>query len=112
MDPQVLAVGIDPVAQARPLAQQRLVRELHAARADCEQAGIGEQVDHDGNVATTVLDLLAREPAPLDPALDLHLGQPQEHGPGDGLLRVVEPAEAVLGKARDRAAHPAGVLVR
>ena len=85
--------------------------ELHAAGADREQAGIREQVDHGGDVATPVLDLLSRKPKALDPALDLHLGQPQEHRPGDGLLSLVEPAEAVLGKARDRAAHPAGVLV-
>ena len=43
MDPQALAVLLDPAAQPRPLAQQRLVRDLDGAGADGQQPAVGEQ---------------------------------------------------------------------
>ena len=43
MQPPALGVVLQPAAQARPLAQQRLVGDLDLALADREQAALGER---------------------------------------------------------------------
>src|SRR5438093_482219 len=42
VQPPALGVLLEPAAQPRPFAQERLVRDLDLARADREQAAVGE----------------------------------------------------------------------
>jgi hypothetical protein len=112
VDPEVVAVVLDPLAQPWPLAEQRLVRELDGARADGQQPGVGEMADHGRGVAAALgLELREREAAALDAALGLHLGQPEEHRARERLLPRVEPAERLLREPRDRPEDAARGLV-
>ena len=93
-----LGVLFQPPAQARPLAQQRFVGELHGAGADREQALVREHADHLGDL---VVERGQRDPAALDRAARVFRGQPQQHAAGDGLLRRIELGEGLLGMPRD-----------
>ena len=63
-----LGVLLEPAAQARPLAQERLVCDLDRRIADCQQAAVGERLEH----RPEVLHLLALEVRHLHPPADRH----------------------------------------
>ena len=76
------AVLVQPAAQSRPLADQRLVRDLGGAVAERDQARLGEpleqRVDAVGRGRALGHQLVARDaPAGVDGAL-AELGHPQE----------------------------------
>jgi hypothetical protein len=99
-----LRVLVEPRAQARPFAQQRLVRDLDRALADREQAAVGEPRDELGDVGTALdLQLRERDPAAHDrAALALALaGEPQQHVARQRLLGSIELHERLLGEPRD-----------
>ena len=81
------ALGVlgKPVAQARPLAKQRLMGDLDGALVDREQAGLGEHGERPGGALVAVeLELVERNAA-ADERLRLlfvRAGQAQQHRPG------------------------------
>ena len=115
MEAASLRVVLEPAAQPRPFAQQRLVRELDVALADREQALGGERADGAG-----VLELLQRD-APALAASVLAFGrQPQQYRARLGLLcagrgaRTPPPRGAPPPRARRRCPRrwPAAGAVR
>ena len=113
MKAAALGVGLEPAAQARPLAKQRLVGDLDRALVDREQAGLGEHGERPGGVGVAVeLELVERNAA-ADERLRLLLGagEAQQHRPGPEPLGLAEALVGVLGKAGDRAADAAASLV-
>src|SRR4051812_44133725 len=54
--PPAFSVLFQPAAQPRPLAQQRLVRDLDLARADREQAAVGELGQHGPSALAELLE--------------------------------------------------------
>ena len=57
-----MGVLLEPAAQPRPLAQQRLVCDLDLTRADRDQPGVGEDGQHGGHAFAVEL-LQAHAPA-------------------------------------------------
>ncbi len=108
---QVFAVGVQPLLEGRPLADQGLVGHLGPIQVGAHQAGGGQHLQHglhirlllgvggqlvQAGAAAGVLHALAQ------------LGQAQEDAPGDGLGGRRQPAVHVLGGAGDGLAHPTG----
>ena len=64
-----LDVVVQPVAQPRPFAQERLVRDLDGTVGDREQAAVGEPGDDLGDLGTAMrVQLGERDPAAHDRA--------------------------------------------
>ena len=110
MDAQALAVLLDPAAQPRPLAQQRLVRDLDA----CPALTVSRRwsVNSSTTRATSSLRSVSSSASGDAPALDRAAGALGGEPHEDAARRSaccggVEPAERVLGEPRDRAAHAA-----
>ena len=113
MDAQALAVLLDPAAQPRPLAQQRLVRDLDAARVTVSRrrsvsSSTTRATSSPRSVSSSASGTRRRSTAPPGPSAASRTRMLR----AIGLLRRVEPAVRVLGEPRDRAAHAAGALVR
>ena len=112
VQPAALVVLLQPVAQPRPLAQQRLVCHLHRAGADHHEPAGGEHVEDIADRLVVVgLELVERHAPPHCAAARVLAGQPQQDAPRDGLLRRVEARVGGLGEPRDGAPHAAGALV-
>ena len=89
VDPQALAVLLDPVAQARPLAQQRLVRDstVPALTVSRRRSASSSITPRDVAAALGLELRRAARRRRSTAALGLYLGEPQEHAAGEGLLR-------------------------
>ena len=91
VQPQPLAVLVEPPAQRGPAADQHLVRDLRGAVAEGHEAGGREPFEQRldglgrGSLRDEILDPLASAGV-LDPLAEL--GQPEEHGPHQGALVV------------------------
>ena len=113
---KVATLGVlgEPVAEARPLAQQRLVGDLGRPLVDGEQAALGEHGEGPGGVLVAVELELVEGDAAADEALRLLVvcaGEAQQHRARPEPLGRSEALVGVLGKARDRAADPAASLI-
>ena len=108
-----LGVLLEPAAQARPLAKQRLVRDLDRALVDREQPTLGEHGERPGGGLVAVQLELVERHAPADESLGILVvaGEPQQHRPRPAPLVCVQALICVLGKPRDRALHAADALV-
>ena len=107
-----LGVLLEPAAQTRPLAQQRLVGDLDRSGADGQQPALGEDVEHPRDpLAALRLELVQRH-APADdrPVLAL-VGEAEQERARDLPLRRLQAAERVLGEPRDRAFDAARAAV-
>ena len=106
MQAAALGVLLEPAAQARPLAQQRLVRDLDLALADRDQPVGGEHGEHVGDAARPRARRAARAGA-RRVALAL-AREPQQDPRALACCGGVEPLVGALGQPRDRAVHAAG----
>ena len=102
-------VFLEPRAVPRPLAQQRLVRELDLPIADGQKASI-RQLRKNGSRAGDALELAEGHPAARQRSI-LAAGEPQHHRPRDPPLTLAELVVGVLGQPRDRAAYATDGLV-
>src|SRR5262249_6361949 len=107
-----LAVLVEPVAEAWPLAQQRLVRDLECPLAHDQQTGLGEDADDTRRgLVSFEVELVQRDSAPYDGSGVIQ-SEPQHDAACHLPLCPVQLAVGALGEARDRGAHPAGGAVR
>ena len=103
MDSAADAVVLEPAAVARPLLDQRLVRDLDLSFVDGQQPSRDERVD-DALRTVDAKDIVQRH-ATADECAVLAARQPK-HDPARDLLVVVgELLVGVLGEAGDRAAY-------
>ena len=109
MQPASVGVLLEPRPQSRPLAQQRLVRDLDLALADRDQPRRGEDVEHLRD--RVALELAQPGAAPHDGVALALSGQPQQDPPGQRPARGVELLVGLLGLPRDRPADAPGLLV-
>jgi hypothetical protein len=90
VQPPTIAIFIQPGAQCRPLADERLVRHLGGVLADRDQARIGEDVHHRPHRGCLVVaghELIeTRSPTRVLRTL-AQLRQPQKDASSDRLLR-------------------------
>jgi hypothetical protein len=110
---QAGAVGVDPVAQPRPGADQRLVRHvdelLAAVAGGGQQPGGDELIQHRRDALPRQL-ADRRPPARVLGAL-ARLGEAQQGPPGQLLLGRREPGDQLLRALGQRAAHAARLAV-
>ena len=107
-----LRVGLQPPAQARPFAQQRLVSDLDRGGAQGQQPAVGEQLEDRPNLSLALSVKLGELDAPAHHlAPGTVASEPHENLAGDLLLTRVELGERRFGQPRDRAPHTAGGLV-
>ena len=109
--PQALAVLVEPVAEGRPLADQRLVGDLGRLLVQRDQTGLGQDLQHraDGRFLVGTPRQLGdrRPPAGILRAL-AQLGQLDEDAPGDRLLRACQTvSEHPLGGLGEGTLDPA-----
>ena len=103
-----------PVAQARPLAKQRLVGDLGRPLVDGEQAALGQHGEGPGGALVAVeLELVEGNAAADEPLrlLVISAGEAQQHRARPQPLGRTEALVGVLGEARDRAADAAASLI-
>src|SRR5262245_33775832 len=108
--PAALGVLGKPVAQARPLAKQRLVGDLGRPLVDGEQATLGQHGEGPGGALVAVELELVEGNAAADEALRLLVvgaGEAEQHRARPEPLGRSEALVGVLGKARYRAADAA-----
>jgi len=99
-----LDVLVQPLAEARPFAQQRLVRDLDLALADREQTAVGELVEHGPRL---LVELLERDPGAHDCVSLTLSGQAQQNAPRDPPALGVQPLRRrSRPAARRRRARP------
>ena len=108
VQPASLGVLLEPAAQPRPLAQQRLVRDLDLALADRDQALVGEHGEHDLGDALVVAVELGQRHAPAHDRVALALAGQAQQDPARELAAAGRAARRRLGQPRHRAAHAAG----
>ena len=113
METQRGAVFVEPASQLRPLADQRLVRELHRALVDGDEPRRGQSSEDRRDLALVrARELRQRSP----PARVLHafagLDEPQQDPTGELLLARIERLEDAIGRGRDRRPHASGAAVR
>ena len=97
MQPAALRVLLEPAAQPRPLAQQRLVRDLDLALADRDQAVVGEHGEDVGDALA--VELVERDAAAHDRVALAFARQPQQD--------PARHARAARGRAARRRARRA-----
>ena len=104
-----LGVLVEPAAQPRPLAQERLVGDLRRAVAERDEPAVGQHREHAPHGVVVVGVELVERDAPADGAPGGVLaGQPQQDAARDRLLLCIEALVGRLRQPRDRAAHAAG----
>ena len=108
MDAQPLASFVDPRLEARPLSDQRLVRDLDRTLVDGDEAR-SRQRPHDGR------DAVATELVQCRTTTRVHrlarFDEPEEDRAGQLLVRRVEFIQHAVCRRRDRAAHASGRVV-
>ena len=113
MQMTALGVLLEPVAQPRPLPEQRLVRDLDGAGAHGEQPVLGQHPEGVGGGAIAVGAELRQWNPPADDRAPLVLvGETQEQLACSRLLRGLQLPERVLGEPRHGTEDPAGPLIR
>jgi hypothetical protein len=105
-----LRVLLEPRAQSRPLAQQRLMRDLHLALIDRHEPVVRERGEDRG--VTFALEFGQRDPAAHDQLAVALARQPQEDPARDVALVRIELLVRSLGESCNRAVDAAGLLVR
>ena len=90
MKAAALGVGLEPAAQPRPLAKQRLVGDLDRALVDRQQAALGEHGERPGGVGVALELELVDGDAAADERLRLLViaGEAQQHAGAPGAARA------------------------
>ena len=110
--PASFGVLLDPLAQARPLAQQRLVGDLDGALADGDEAAVGQRREHVGHVLVALQVELGERGAAAHRRVALALAdQAQHEGAHERLALVGDAGVGALGQPRDGAVNAAGLAV-
>ena len=108
MDAQPLASFVDPSLEARPLSDQRLVRDLDGTLVDDDQArGRQRPDDRRGAIATEFVECGTTTCVHRLAWFD----EPEEHRAGQLLVGRVEFIQHAVCCRRDRAAYPSGLVV-
>ena len=105
-----LCVLLEPAAQARPFAQQRLVRDLDLALADRDEAIVGEHGEDFGHAFA--FELVERDAATHYGVALAFAGQPQEDPASELAVVGFEPLVGALGQPRHRTVHAARAFIR
>ena len=107
-----LRILLQPAPEARPFAQQRLVRDLDLAFADRHQPIAREHGQHLSDALVTVGLELSHRDAPARRRRALALFRQAEQDPARGLaLLEIEPLVGALGQPRHGAVQTAGALI-
>ena len=77
--PSSFGVLLDPLAQARPFAHQRLVSDLDGALADGHEAAVAERREHGGHLLVALQVELGERSAAAHGRLCLALADQAEH---------------------------------
>ena len=100
--PAPVAVLLEPLPQARPLAEQRLVGDLGVVVAGDDETVIDQRAEHrawSSSTTSSVEGARRRTSSVPSPGS----ARRRKRSRRDGALAVVEPAVHVLGELRDRA---------
>src|SRR3954451_12659811 len=112
VDPDALAVLVDPGAQPGPLAQQRLVGHFDAALAQRQEPTIGEHLDDAADVLAAVdLQFVEWDAPALDGAGAALCDECHQYVARGLLLLAAERPERVLPQAPHRALYASGALI-
>ena len=114
MDPAALGVLFQPLAQARPLAQKRLVRDLDGVLVGSDETAVDEHRERGGGRGVALgVELVQRDAAPHEGRpLVPGVGESQEDPLGGVALWLRQSRVGGLGETAHRSAHTAGALVR
>ena len=104
---QIVPVVVDPLAQSRPGADQRLVHDLDAPVVDREQPLVGERVD-DGRLFASVSISSHERRRRVSGVSSPGFTSRRNSRRATRALVVVEPFVGVLGRLRDGADDAAG----
>ena len=111
--PAPFGVLLDPLAQARPFAQQRLVGDLDAPLRHRDEAAVGQRREHVGHVLVALQVELGERRAAANRGIAFALADQAQHQRAHERLALVGDAGVgALGEARDGAVHAAGLAVR
>ena len=110
--PAPFSIPFDPLAQARPFAQQRLVGDLDGAIADGDEAAVGQRREHVGQVVVALEVELGEGSAAAHRRLALALADQAQHDrPHQRLAPLGDAGVGALGQPRDGAVNAAGLVV-
>ena len=106
-------VLVQPVAEAGPFAEERLVRHLRGSVADRDEARVGEDREHvRGRLVSTGVDVqIGERHTSTDDRVPLAGREAEQKTAGGGLLRIGKRLVGVLGEACDRSLHAPGGAV-
>src|SRR5262249_9695166 len=105
-----LAILREPAAEPRPLADQRLVRDLDGLIADDDEAGGRPTLEHRRRLPVGEQLRTRHSPARVLGRL-AEVGEPKEHASHERLLSIAAAEEDLLRGVGDRAAYAAGIAV-
>ena len=107
MKAPALGVLLQPAAQPRPLAKQRLVGDLDRVLVDGDETALGQRREGARGVLVALdLQLGERDP-PADRCRLLGVGEPQQDGSRPLALRLAQAPVGAFGEARHGAADAA-----
>lgn len=102
MEAPAFAVLVEPAAEARPFAEQRLVRDLQRSLAHRQQTRIREDgYDARSGLVSLEAELVDRDAAPSHGAL-VAGGEPEHDRASHLLLGLAQLAVGFLGETRHR----------
>ncbi len=103
-------VGVDPLPQPWPGAQERLVADLDVLPVGGQQPGAGELLHHRGAASVSGQFVAVRAPAGVVGALT-DADQAQQHPTGGLAFPRAEPGICTLGRRCDGTVYPTGAFV-
>ena len=107
-----LAVLLDPLAQARPLAQQRLVGYLDAALRDGDEAAVGQCGEDALDLPVAFQVELGQRRTAAHRRVALALADQAQHDRAhERLVPVRDAGVGAFGQAGDGAVHAAGLAI-
>ena len=110
--PAPFGVLFDPLAQARPFAQQRLVGDLDVSFRHGDETAVGQRREHVGHVLVALQVELGEWSAAAHRRVALALADQAQHDGAHELLALVGDASVrALGQPRNGAVHAAGLAV-
>ena len=110
--PAPFGVLLDPLAQAWPFAQQRLVGDLDVPFRHGDETAVGEGGEHVGHVPDALQVELGQRSAAAHRRVALALADQAQHDGADELLvSVGDSGVRALGEPRDGAVNAAGLAV-
>ena len=110
--PAPFGVLFDPLAQARPLAQQRLMGDLDVSFRHGDETAVGQRREHVGHVLVALQVELPEWSAAAHRRVALVLADQAQHDGAHELPALVGDASVgALGQPRDGAVNAAGLAV-